>query len=151
MPHIEERFKSIGLTPLSGNSYRQPFEVTDSYYFDATLRFEQKLKPANIIGVKKGDSDSFILVVAHYDHLKPNKEAGLIYPGANDNASGVAMMLRLAGNFSAIQTSSTLIFIAFGAEEMGCKGSEYFVENLPMDKDKITYLIPPLAPDLIQA
>lgn len=104
-------------------------------------KMKKRLGSANIIGVKKGAADSYILITAHYDHLGREPETGKIYPGADDNASGVAMMLRLAGDYSEVHINSTLIFIAFGAEEKGCIGSKYFVENLPVEKDKIKMVV----------
>ena len=52
-----------------------------------------------------------------------------IFPGANDNASGVAMLLSLANYFSDKSPKYNLVFMAFGAEEAGILGSKYYVEN----------------------
>ena len=98
----------------------------------------------NVIGYIKGsdEPDSIIVVTAHYDHL------GLMgnntyFPGANDNASGVALMLNLAKYFSQPQNRPeyTLVFIAFSAEEMGLLGSRYFVNHPYFELDKIKFLL----------
>jgi hypothetical protein len=71
--------------------------------------------------------DSFLLVTAHYDHLG---QMGQIYfPGANDNASGVTMLLELAAHFRQKPLPYSLLFVAFAAEEAGLVGSRHFVEK----------------------
>jgi hypothetical protein len=70
-------------------------------------------------------------VSAHYDHL------GQGHPGADDNASGVAVMLELAKAIaSGEKPPRTLVFVAFSAEESGLLGSKYYVEHpvFPLDK-----------------
>lgn len=85
---------------------------------------------ANVVGMVKGVTkpDSAIVFTAHYDHLggMGNKT---YFPGANDNASGVAMLLNLAKYYAANPPKYSIIFIAFAAEEIGLLGSKYFTEN----------------------
>lgn len=84
----------------------------------------------NILGYIKGKQqpDSFIVITAHYDHLgMMGKDA--IFPGANDNASGVAMMLDMARHYALNPPSWSVLFIAFAGEEIGLAGSYYFVQN----------------------
>lgn len=92
----------------------------------------QYLKSQNVIGYVKGSvqPDSFLIVCAHYDHLGGiGKQC--YFPGANDNASGIAMLLQLATYYSMSQNSPkySMFFIAFGAEEVGLLGSKYYVEH----------------------
>lgn len=84
----------------------------------------------NLIGYLPGmvQPDSFIVFTAHYDHLGGIGEK-VFFPGANDNASGVAMLLELAHYFQRHPQPYSLVFIAFGGEEVGLIGSKYFVEN----------------------
>ena len=82
----------------------------------------------NIIGIIPGinESNEYVIVSAHYDHL--GVEDGLIYNGADDNATGVAAMLEIARvirNFS-IKPSKTIVFVSFSAEEIGLHGSWNF-------------------------
>jgi len=95
----------------------------------------QEVSSFNIIGGIPGSKhpDSLIILSAHYDHL--GKQGTAIFRGANDNASGIAFLLALAGEFMKPenQPECTILFIAFGAEEAGLKGSRYFVENLPTE------------------
>jgi hypothetical protein len=98
----------------------------------------------NIIGYIPGSvsPDAFLVFTAHYDHLgRMGRET--YFPGANDNASGVAMMLDLARHFadSTNQPAFSIAFIALAAEEMGLKGSEYYVENPLFPLGNIRFLI----------
>ncbi len=96
----------------------------------------------NVIGYVKGtvQPDSFIAITAHYDHLgKLGKDA--IFPGANDNASGVAMMLDMARHYSKNPPPYSIVFIAFCGEEIGLIGSYYFVQNPLIDLKKISLLL----------
>jgi Iap family predicted aminopeptidase len=95
----------------------------------------------NVIGCIPGKTDSMIVFSAHYDHL--GRMGGkTIFPGANDNASGVALMLDLAKHFSGkALPACSLVFIAFGAEEAGLIGSKFFTENPLIDLKKIKCLI----------
>lgn len=104
-------------------------------------RHEKKTITANIIGLKKGKNDDFIIIGGHYDHLGKDKENNSFYPGANDNASGVATLLYLAEKLNNMPLNCNILFIAFGAEEEGFLGSKYFVKNLPVKKENIRAMI----------
>jgi hypothetical protein len=96
----------------------------------------------NIIGSIKGTSgsDSTIVVLAHYDHLgKMGKDT--YFPGANDNASGVAMILDLARHYSINTPKYTMVFIALSGEELGILGAKAFTECPLIDLNKIKFLI----------
>ena len=98
----------------------------------------------NVIAIIPGSSlpDSFIFITAHYDHLgKMGKHT--YFPGANDNASGVTMLLNLAKYFrqSENQLKYTLVFIAFAGEEAGLIGSKYYTDHPTVDLQKINFLI----------
>lgn len=94
----------------------------------------------NVIGFDRGTEfpDSFIVLCGHYDHL--GKMGTAIYPGANDNASGIALLLDLARYFKAMPQKYSIAFIAFGAEEAGLIGSYYYSKNplkiMPLEKIK---------------
>lgn len=104
-------------------------------------RHDKKIETANIIGLKKGSSNDFIIIGAHHDHLGKGKKNNLFYYGANDNASGVATLLYLTEKLSNIPLNCNILFIAFGAEERGLIGSKYFVKNLPIKKENIKAMI----------
>ncbi|UOG74512.1 M28 family peptidase [Hymenobacter tibetensis] len=114
----------------------------------ATLRVQAELKrryhTQNIIGYVRGKAqpDSFLIVTAHYDHLGTMGHR-TYFPGANDNASGTAMMLELASYYARPenQPAYSIAFIAFGAEEAGLVGSQYFVEHPLLPLSHIRFLV----------
>lgn len=96
----------------------------------------------NVIGYIKGSvqPDSFIVFTAHYDHLgQMGKDT--YFPGANDNASGVAMMLDLAEHYSENKPDYSVAFIALTGEELGLKGSLYYVKHPLFPLSNIRFLI----------
>jgi hypothetical protein len=107
----------------------------------AENNFITTYKTQNVVAYIKGKKypDQFIVISAHYDHLGMMGET--LYPGANDNGSGTAMLLGLAKYYSQAEnpTDRSILFIAFSGEEAGLKGSTYFVENplLPLEKIQI--------------
>lgn len=89
----------------------------------------------NVIGVLPGSdprvADQAVMIGAHLDHVGIQGER-VIFPGAQDNASGVAAMLTLARTMTlGKRPRRTIIFIAFGAEEAGIKGSRYCADHPP--------------------
>lgn len=107
-------------------------------------KYYYSYKSQNVIGKIEGKThqDKYIVIGAHYDHLGKLGNQ-VYYPGANDNASGVAMMLDLAKHYSDVfsQPEYTMIFVGFGAEEAGFLGSKYFVENPPVPLKDIRLMI----------
>ena len=105
-------------------------------------KFLPDYETRNLIGSINGisDSDSLIVVLAHYDHLgKIGKD--IYFPGANDNASGVAMLLNLAKHYSENRPRYTMIFAALSGEELGLLGARAFTDNPPIDLKKIKFLV----------
>jgi aminopeptidase YwaD len=96
----------------------------------------------NVVGYIRGSRqpDSLIVLTAHYDHLG-RMGKNTYFPGANDNASGVAAVLALAKYYTEHPPQYTTVFIAFGGEELGLLGSQYFVANPLFDLTKIKFLI----------
>jgi aminopeptidase YwaD len=82
--------------------------------------------------------DSFIVYTAHYDHLggMGNKT---YFPGANDNASGVSLLMGLAKYYAAHPQRYSMVFICFAGEEAGLLGSKYFTEHplIPLNKIRL--------------
>jgi len=102
--------------------------------------FINSYRTQNVFGMIEGtESDSTIVMMAHYDHF--GKMGQAIFPGANDNASGVAMLLNLAKYYSENPPSYSMVFIAFGAEELGLIGSKYFVDNPVIDLQNIKFML----------
>lgn len=108
---------------------------------------QKKEKTANVVALLEGSDpllkSEYLVVGAHYDHLGfggPNSgsrmpDTNAVHNGADDNASGTAMILELAESFTdQIEPAGrSIIFVAFSAEEMGLIGSKYFVNNSPVD------------------
>ena len=111
----------------------------DSVYLDVENVFLRDIVTHNVIGCISGLKKKSIIISAHYDHLGMMGKA--IFPGANDNASGVAMLLSLANYFSDKSPKYNLVFIAFGAEEAGILGSKYYVENPLFPLDDIKFVL----------
>ncbi len=113
-----------------------------------SINIEQELRESyqsqNVIGQLKSPKspDSFIVFSAHYDHLgKMGSDA--YFPGANDNASGIAMLLDLARTYAASKDTPkySLVFIAFGAEEAGLIGSKYYTDVPSVPLKNIKFVI----------
>jgi Zn-dependent M28 family amino/carboxypeptidase len=81
-----------------------------------------------------------VVFSAHYDHLGSLGKDAIFY-GANDNASGISMLLEMAAYYQQNPPPFTVVFMAFGGEEIGLLGSKYFVENPLFDLEKIKLLI----------
>lgn len=91
-----------------------------------------KIATQNVAATIKGTEfpDSFLVISAHYDHLGMYEHA--IFAGANDNASGTVMMLSMAKYFAKNPPKYSVLFLAFGGEECGLKGSRFYVEKQPL-------------------
>jgi Zn-dependent M28 family amino/carboxypeptidase len=81
-----------------------------------------------------------IVFTAHYDHLGRMGEL-TYFPGANDNASGTAMLLTLAKYFKEHPVNVNILFIAFAGEEAGLLGSEHFVNHPTYPLKKMNFLV----------
>ena len=81
-----------------------------------------------------------VIYSAHYDHLG-RMGAETYFPGANDNASGTAMLLSMANYFKEHPVDYNILFIAFAGEEAGLLGSKYFVEHPLIKLKTISFLL----------
>ncbi|HEY3384262.1 MAG TPA: M20/M25/M40 family metallo-hydrolase [Vicinamibacterales bacterium] len=132
--YIAERFKAFGLAPGGADgSYFQPFTMPIG-----GPREEKRV--SNVVGYIPGTKiewkDQAVLVTAHYDHLGlgwpdvHKGDEGKVHPGADDNASGVSVMLELAHTLAAGEKPSrSVVFIAFTGEEAGLAGSKYYAAH----------------------
>jgi hypothetical protein len=119
----------------------------------------QTIRIANVVGVLRGSdpalANEYVVVGAHYDHLGKgypqawnpfsckNAHEGLIYHGADDNASGTAGMMEIAEAFAgeAKRPRRSIVFAAFVAEELGLIGSHHFVEHAPFPMTSVVAMI----------
>ncbi len=117
-------------------------EVPVSYKANLDAKRVKNFVSENLVAMVKGTKkpDSFLVVTAHYDHLgKLGKDA--MFRGANDNASGVALMLDLAAQIARKPMRYSVVFIAFAGEEAGLLGSGHFVKNPMIPLNKIRFLV----------
>jgi hypothetical protein len=132
--YVADRFRAAGLVPGGDDgSYYQRFEAPEG-------PGGKPVEVANVIGYLPGSRSEWarqtVVLSAHYDHLGlgwPDAYAGnegRIHPGADDNASGVAVLLELAKSFAGSgPPPRTLVFAAFTGEEAGRVGSRHFVQR----------------------
>jgi aminopeptidase N len=112
---------------------------------ELSVRFkEMKIRDLNIGGIISGNDpekkDEFLVLGAHYDHLGKDEKGGVYYPGADDNASGVAAVLEIGRSVMKRRGDlrRSLMILFFGGEEWGLLGSQCFVENpfVPLNQIK---------------
>lgn len=133
-----------GLIYLKGNKFKPAAEI----YTDIKAKYLINQISSNVIGFipsalkKKKDREKAqtIVLTAHYDHLGA-MGIQTYFPGANDNASGVAMLFELAKYFKENPLDYNVMFIAFAGEEVGLLGSEYFVRYPWIDLKNIKFLV----------
>lgn len=139
--YLESQFKSLGFKSFSGNNYWQlfsiPAEKETIINGRALFRPDEtdplRIPAANILGGILGkDQQKTLILSAHFDHL--GLYGGKLYPGANDNASGVACVLQVMRKLVTEKKEGFVPKINIAAafwsgEEMGYRGSKYFVQN----------------------
>jgi aminopeptidase YwaD len=136
---------SVSQTQSKGTEIYLVDSIFDRFSSSISLNIEATLianyKTQNVIGYVKGTEfpDSFIILCGHYDHLGKMGEA--TFYGANDNASGISMMLDMVDFFVKNPQKYSVAFIAFGGEEAGLVGSLYYVRNpvIPLGKTKFVF------------
>lgn len=123
--YVEALFDELGLQPVGENdSYRQAFTFAGT---------SGSIETFNLLAAAAGTDpdigDEVIVIGAHIDHL--GKDGSDIYNGADDNASGTAVMMELARALAAKvpQPKRTVLFASWNAEEEGLLGSCYYVDN----------------------
>jgi len=108
---------------------------------------------ANVVMSLEGTTlkDEYIIVGAHYDHLglggpgsgSRTPDTVAVHYGADDNASGVALMIELAEKLAAVKGgfARSILFVAFTGEELGLLGSKYFVENMGINPSSVDLMV----------
>ena len=156
--YIASQLRGLKLKPVVKEKKNKGF-----YHNFSFVKAEQELSTHNIIavlpGIDKRLKHEYIVVGSHYDHLGlGGKDSGsrrpdtvAVHPGADDNASGDAVVLELAKYFKKVRSPRSIIFAFFGAEEQGLIGSKNYLEwmkkddarriNLPADKSGIVAMV----------
>ncbi|WP_158085646.1 M20/M25/M40 family metallo-hydrolase [Henriciella aquimarina] len=125
MEWIEAQLVSLGVSPPRREGYRMSFDT------DAPDDADRTVEATNLVAFIRGKDEASpkaIVISAHYDHL--GIQDGELYPGADDNASGVAALLETIAWFQAHPPETTIIFAFFDKEEYGLGGAEHFLEAL---------------------
>lgn len=141
---ITARFRELGLKP-AGQTYEQKFSFVHRSIVGTVMpgRPAKTAYPdaTNLAGVVRGTArpDDILMVTAHYDHL--GVKNGALYPGADDNASGVATLLQVAAYVAAHPARHSVVFVAFDGEEQGLEGAKYFVAHPLVDLKRIRLMI----------
>lgn len=106
----------------------------------------EKMMSKNVVGMVEGTDpnlkNEFVVYSAHYDHVgvgRADESGDTIYNGARDNAVGTVTVLSAAENIAKYPTKRSALFVLFTGEEKGLLGSQHFVDNSPIDLDKLVY------------
>ena len=133
----------------------QPFGDSNSFIqkFNALLRLNphsdidnKQIIGRNVVGFYNNNARNTIIIGAHYDHLGYGEVGSLstlenqIHNGADDNASGVALMINLIPELIKYPNYNYL-FIAFSGEELGLYGSTYFAKNPTIELEKVRFML----------
>jgi Zn-dependent M28 family amino/carboxypeptidase len=130
--YVIAQFQSIGLKAKGTSGFRQPFAN------------KKGVKHTNVVGLLEGSDATlkkeYVVVGAHHDHLG-NKDDTL-FPGADDNASGVATLLEIAAALKENGAPKrSVLFVTFDGEERGLIGSKHFIEKPPVPIGSIVAMI----------
>ena len=147
--YIIKRFEEIGLLPKGEDNYKQAFSVSKNKikYSDLNtpIFFDSLVYATNVIAYKDNSALKTIVIGAHYDHIGYGVESSLtpdlniVHNGADDNASGVALLLYLAEIIN--NKNYNYLYIAFSGEEEGLWGSSYFTKNPTIDLNTVSCMI----------
>jgi Zn-dependent M28 family amino/carboxypeptidase len=126
--YLETRLNALGIAPL-GASLAVPFASAG--------RGNDSTRGVNLVGVIRGarTPERFIVLTAHYDHVGIRE--GQVYPGADDNASGTAAVLAIAGWLKRNPPANSVVVALFDGEEGGLRGARAFVAALPVPAEAI--------------
>ena len=150
--YIAKRFEDLGLEGKGTKGYFQDFTFTPKTDPHSEVKFtsvnaDGTITGRNVLGFINNNASKTIVIGAHYDHLGYGGDGSLyrseekaIHNGADDNASGVAVMMNLASKLKETNTNNNYLFMAFSGEEMGLLGSNYFVKNATIPTESINYM-----------
>ncbi len=121
--YLVGRLNALGIAPLKDSLQS---------HFASAGRGGDTTRGVNLVGVVRGTrtAERYIVLTAHYDHVGVRE--GAIYPGADDNASGTAAVLGIAGWLKKHPPAHSVIVALFDGEESGLRGARAFVANPPV-------------------
>jgi len=137
--------KSIKVTDLKKDlqTYKKPlsFSLKSKVVYKVRSQHFPKGIGYNVAGYIEGSNPELkkqcLVIGGHFDHC--GKHLGMLFAGANDNASGSAVVMEVAEAFSKLKNKPkrSVVFVLFGAEEMGLLGSNYFANHVPSQFEKV--------------
>ena len=146
--YIAKEFEEYGLEPFRGINFYQPFkiQVAPKKGGRAIPSSPKELDGYNVVGYAPAKSKNarYIIVGAHFDHIGSLGEK--FFPGADDNASGVAAMLELAKAFGKRYREKNdlkhhIVFVAFDGNNHNLQGSRAFVQKKGVEPYKVTCMV----------
>jgi len=129
--YIIEKYQQLGLKPLFNNSFRDTFHI-------------KKTETYNLIGLIQANepTNNYVIISAHLDHIGTTTYGqDTIYNGANDNASGVVAVLKVAEVLKQSTYKQNVIVALFSGEESGQLGSKHFVNKIKKKDLHISYMV----------
>ncbi len=133
---------------MAFKSPERPEHARSVFKYTASVESGDVRDAPNVAAMHKGTGDSYVIITAHYDHLKPRRFGeDRIYNGADDNASGSSAVLLLARLLSEHYASSedtsmrSILILFFDAEEAGLLGSAHYVSDPSIDLDKVNVML----------
>lgn len=149
--YIKNRFEKLGLIAKGTKGFYQDFTFKPKTNPHEEVKFTENadgtITGRNVVGFLDNKAKNTVIVGAHFDHLGYGGDGSLhrgeksIHNGADDNASGVAVLLNLISKLKEKNTNNNYLFMAFSGEEMGLLGSNYFVKNPTIDTKAVSYMI----------
>ena len=148
--YLAKRFKKMGLEPKGTDGYFQELSVKPRYNPHAKVPADttKAIVGRNVIGYIDNGAATIVIIGAHFDHLGYGAEGSMyegdtpeIHNGADDNASGVTLLLQLAEDLEGKYPHNNYLFIAFTGEEKGLWGSNWFTKNPTIDLATVNYMI----------
>jgi len=151
--YIASRFENLGIEAKGTDGYFQNFSFKPKTDPHQEVNYivkdgDSTITGTNVIAFLDNKAENTIIIGAHYDHLGYGAEGSLfrgesqeIHNGADDNASGVAVLLNLAEKLKTKNTGNNYLFMAFSGEEMGLLGSNYFTKHPTIDLTKANYML----------
>ena len=149
--YIAQRMQEIGLTAKGEEGFIQVFDFSPKANpHEEQLDTTKTIQVSNVLGMIDNGANKTVVIGAHYDHLGHGisgslhaAKDGSIHNGADDNASGVALMLAIAEGLKNNESAknSNYLFIAFSGEEMGLLGSNYYCKNPTINLEQVHYML----------
>jgi hypothetical protein len=150
--YLKSRMEQIGLKPAVSGTYYQEFSFRPKKGPHSEVQFgaasDSSITGINVVGLIDNGGTRTVVLGAHYDHLGMGGEGSLhrgepaVHNGADDNASGVALLLQLASRLQKWEEAKdNYLILSFSGEEIGLLGSNYFAKNPTLNLGEVSYML----------